>query len=237
MTTDEQLTFALIKLRKLIDRGYLGANRYVGWSYDDNSERTVENRTLLKLSSYGVLRDVWAEMYETFLPDKNGILVTAEENFAPYDIGPGNLNEQAIIGGLNVIAYEHQCLRLGINPYNETYMATLSFEGMGQPLVTVGSERYYFASLHSGKKKELVIDVVKRHPDKLISLRQLKSLKDLQETLKSETNINTVLENSLFSKGKPLAPFFTITKDTIAYHPQQNLTIAQIETIKLHAKS
>jgi|TARA_B100000678_G_scaffold289241_1_gene299365 hypothetical protein len=235
MTTDEQLVSALKKIRKLIDGGYL--NEYVGWTYDTDSTREEENRTLLRLAGDKVLDTVWTDESGDFFPDKNGVLVTGEDNFGAFDMTTGNLHKHAIIGGFNSAAYEHLCLRLGVDPYKDTHIARLRFEGFGTPVVSIGSEQYWFNPLHSGKKKELFMKVVSKHPEKVLTLNQLKTAASLKDALEEDTSINTVLENSIFIKQEPLSPFFTITKDTIVYHSEKALSVSEINAIKSRAKS
>lgn len=235
MTTDERLVSALKKIRKLIDGGYF--NGYIGWMYDDESSREAENRTLMRLGGDGVLRDVWTDEAGVFLPDKHGVPVTAEENFPAYELNTGNIDRWAVIGGLNPLAYEHLCLRLGVDPYKDTVLARLHFEGIGTPVVSIGSEQYWFNPLHSGKKKELLMKLISKHPEKLITLNQLKAAASLKDILKEDTSIKTILENSIFIKQEPLSPFFTITKDTIVYHPEKALSISEIDAVKSRAKS
>lgn len=235
MTTDDQLISALKKIRKLVDDSYF--NGHIGWTYDSDATREAENRTLLRLVGDKVIDTVWTDESGDFFPDKNGVLITGEENFGAYDMTTSNLTKHAIIGGFNPPAYEHLCLRLGIDPYKNTRPATLHFEGFETPVVSMGGEVYIFTSLHRGKKKALLMRVLQKYPGQLLTLERIKTAKILSEALENETSFKAILDNSLFVKDGPLSPFFSIANDTITYYPTRNLTLEQATAIKEYAKS
>ncbi len=231
MTNDDWTIRVLEKLRKFINDGYM--KQFVGWGYDNESSKEDENRALLRLETNKVIT-VWTDESGSFFPDKQGVLVTGEDNFGAYDMTTGNLNRDAIVGNFNASAYERACSTAGIDAYSESYKASLQFEGFGTtPVVLVGNDKYRFSPLQEDKNKHRLFKAISKHAEKLISIKNVRTIKGLEEV----SNLNKLLENSVFASGSPLAPFITLTKDSIVFHADKLLTPSQLSAIKQHSKT
>jgi hypothetical protein len=230
MTDNDWTIRVLEKLGKLIRDGYMKS--FVGWSYDSDTNKEDENRALLRLETEKVVT-VWTDESGAFLPDEHGVLVTGEDTFGAYELTTGNIKKGAVVGNLNTVEFKRLSSDYGIDTTNELYKASLEIKGFGTPVVSIGGKKYVFNSLQAGKKKEALINAISKHPERVLTLKNIVKVSGLEET----TNLNKLLENSLFVADEPLVPFLTLTKDSVTFHSERLLTIEQVDAIKSGSKS
>lgn len=230
MTDNDWTIRVLEKLRKLIRDGYMKS--FVGWSYDGGTNKEDENRALLRLETEKVVT-VWTDESGAFLPNEHGVLVTGEDNFGAYELTTGNINKGAVVGNLDTAEFKRLCSEYAIDTTNELYRASLEIKGFGTPVVSIGGKKYVLNSLQAGKKKEVLINAISKRPERVLTLKGIIGVGGLEDT----TNLNKLLENSLFVGNSPLVPFLTLTKDSVVFHPERLLTVEQVNAIKNSSKS
>lgn len=229
MTDYDWTIHALEKLRGLKNKGYLKG--FVGWPYqsNDKDDHIKENVALLKLETEGIIT-VWTDESGAFIPDKDGILVTGEDNFGAYDLTTGNIERNAIVGNFNIDKFKQVCTELGINADKELVKARIYLKGIGTPVVTILGKEYEFNSMKSDSYKERLFEIVSKKPGQVFTVKDLKELSNFG----SIERITDLTENNYFTRE--LSPFVDITKDTIIFHDTANLTKEQVKAIEAKSR-
>lgn len=227
MTESEWQLLVLEKLRRLVIGGYLSG--FVGWVYEDDSNRASENSALLYFKSMGVC-SVYELLDNSLIEDDKGVPVVSEEKFGAADMTKNNSRSYAVVGELNNEAYEKQCADFGLHPKQELYKARIKFNGIGTPVVTVLGKQYKFHSMKIDSYKERLFSIVSQKPDQLFTLADIKAHKGFS----TATRITDITENNYFTKE--LSPFADINKDAITFHSEADITREQVEAIKAKAR-
>jgi hypothetical protein len=215
----------LEKLRHIILSGSL--TNVVKWQYDSEDSIMVENKNLMVLHTLGII-DV--SKLDNNAPDafyKNDDDIYISDNntdIVAYDINTPD--GEAIIHNLNPASYEALCKELGLNPHQETYIASLELAGIGKPIITVGGRRYPFPSLHSESYKEKLLTLLFKHPNKTLTMGDFRK----EPGFSSVNNLNELVENSYLSKE--LSPFIHITKSSVSLTPEAHLSKEELALIK-----
>ena len=215
----------LEKLRHTILSGSL--TNVVKWQYDNKDSILVENKNLMILHTLGIIDvsklDINAP--DAFYKNDDDIYISDNNtNIVAYDIHTPD--GEAIIHNLSPTSYEASCKELGLNPYQETYIASLRLAGIGKPIVMVGRQQYPFPSLHSESYKEKLLSLLFKHPNKTLAIDDFRQ----EPGFYSINNLNELVENSYLSKE--LSPFIQITKSSVSLTPEVYLNKEQFELIK-----
>lgn len=215
----------LEKLRHVILRGSL--TNVVKWQYDSEDSITVENKNLMVLHTLGII-DVSKldnNAPDAFYKNDDDIYISNNNtDIVAYDINTPD--GEAIIRNLNPAPYEALCKELGLNPHQETYIASLEIAGIGKPIITVGREQYAFASLHSESNKEKLLTLLFKNPNRTLTIEDVRR----EPGFSSINNLNELVENSYLSKE--LSPFIHITKNNVNLTTEAHLTKGELESIK-----
>lgn len=226
MASDNWKTRVLVKLRTLVVGGYLSG--HVGWKYDNEDNRVVENEALLYLKSIGVL-DVVTILQDAFFEDGNGVLVTGEERFGAEDMTMANPSGYAAISRLNKQAYEQACTDAGLSPDKLTYRAKLELIDGVEPVVAVGGDRYTLPTLHSGKPTSIIAYASTR-PNTVLNKKALVDIKP-------PSNIKYSIRDNIFSyNGGALRHFIKATPDSIRFLEYVDITEQELDEIRAKAK-
>lgn len=226
MTSDNWTAQVLVKLRKLVIGGYLSG--FVGWKYDDEDKRVVENKALLYLKSIGVI-DVSTILQDEFFEDSNGVLITSEQHFGAEDMTMANAGGYAAIHKLDKQAYEQACYDAGLSPHKLTYRAKLELIDGVEPTVIVGSDKYTLPTLHSGKPTS-IIAYASKHPNTVLNKKALADIRP-------PSNIKFSIRDNIFSyNGGALRHFIKATPDSIRFIEYADITAQELDDIKAKAK-
>lgn len=115
--------------------------------------------------------------------------------------------------------------------------ATLSFESISVPVVTIGSAKYRFSSMRDGLARNIISYCFEKHPDKEIEIGALKSeLKEAKITAHGLTNLREDIRNSHFGEKNPLGPFVAASSKAILVRRSTALTDQQINNIIANSK-
>lgn len=230
MTQSELRTHVLEKIRTLVLNGSI--SYAVKWQYDATEPEAItkENQVLMSYMALGVIEvsalDPVAPL--AFTKSEDGTLtwdsdtnIFADTMKSPYG--------EAVVDKLNAESYEQQCHIEGLEPYNETYAATMEVNGIGTPLVRVGRKRFVFNATKTDSYKELLLSYLKDKPGKLFSLADIKLVRGFSGI----KNLNEAVENSYISQV--LHPFVQVTKDSVVFNPAAKVTPEQLKEISLRS--
>lgn len=115
--------------------------------------------------------------------------------------------------------------------------ATLSFEGISIPVVTIGNTKYRFTTLREGITLNVIPFCLKYHTNQEIDLNKLRA--ELVTAKLSVSGLNNLKENtrnSIFGEKDVLHPFVSTTPKAITVRRVTSLTDQQIEAIKTNSK-
>lgn len=228
MTDNDWTIRVLEKLRGIVMHQPL-TSVVLKWEYDNDTVSEEENNALKLLSNAGLF-DVSQLSDETdpFTRNEFGLLVHNGLNVVAYDFN--NPLGKAVLNKFNSLRYEDFCRDYGLEPYEESYKATLDISSIGTPVVNILRKEYVLHPMQAGSTKELLATYLTKNPERSIELSEVKTIRGLG----SVEYISKLIENSHFSNE--LSPFVTVRKDSITFHPQVNLTKEQVEAIKERSK-
>ena len=115
--------------------------------------------------------------------------------------------------------------------------ATLSFDKMTAPIVTVGDTSYRLSSMRHGRTFDIVSHCLEKYPDEFVGLTAIKKhlqVKELGET--DVTNLRDKLRGSHFGEGGPLQPFIEVSPRKLMIKKSTSLTDEQVSAIKAVSK-
>lgn len=111
--------------------------------------------------------------------------------------------------------------------------ATLSFESITIPVVSIGNEKYRLSSMRDGLPYAIISYCLDKHPNQDINLDTLKSeLKAAGIKAPGLTNLRENIRNSHFGDKKPLRPFVIVSPKGILVRQTTTLTPQQLDAIK-----
>jgi len=115
--------------------------------------------------------------------------------------------------------------------------ATLSFESISMPVVSIGGTKYHFSSMRDGLARNIISYCLEKRTNKEIEINVLKSeLKEAKITAHGLTNLREDIRNSYFGEKHPLSPFVTASSKAILVRRSTALTDQQIDAIKAACK-
>lgn len=111
--------------------------------------------------------------------------------------------------------------------------ATLSFENISVPVISIDNEKYRLSSMRDGLPYAIISYCLDKHPNQDISLDSLKSeLKAAGIKAPGLTNLRENIRNSHFGDKKPLKPFVIVSPKGILVRQTTTLTPQQLDAIK-----
>lgn len=111
--------------------------------------------------------------------------------------------------------------------------ATLSFESISKPVVSIGSETYSLSSMREGLPFTIISYCLKNHPDQAVEVSTLKAeLKAANIKAHGITNLNENIRRSHFGSEKLLSPFVVASSKGILVKQYTSLNQQQIDLIK-----
>lgn len=111
--------------------------------------------------------------------------------------------------------------------------ATLTFESITIPVISIGNEKYRLSSMREGLPFAIISYCLDKHPNQGIDLDTLKSeLKAAGIKAPGLTNLRENIRNSHFGDKKPLKPFVVVSPKGILVRHSTNLTPQQLAVIK-----
>lgn len=115
--------------------------------------------------------------------------------------------------------------------------ATLSFENINTPIITIGNTSYHLTSMRYGKTFDIVSYCFENFPDKFVALPTIKKHLQLEELGEADIkNLRDKLRGSHFEQGGPLQPFIEVSPHKIMIKKSTALTDEQIGSIKAVSK-
>lgn len=110
--------------------------------------------------------------------------------------------------------------------------ASLRFEGITTPVVSVAKNDYKLPSMRDGVPFQVVSYCLEKRPGQTLGIERLRAELDASNLSSAGiTNFNENLRNSLFGNGKPLRPFVTASSKSILVTPTASLSPKELETI------
>lgn len=117
--------------------------------------------------------------------------------------------------------------------HQDPMTATLSFESISKPVVSIGNEKYTLSSMREGLPFTIISYCLKNHPNEDIEVNILKAeLKAAGIKAHGIDNLHENIRKSHFSDDKPLGPFVVASPKGILVKQSANLTEQQIASIK-----
>ncbi len=114
---------------------------------------------------------------------------------------------------------------------NKMY-ATVSFQSMVIPVVTIGSTKYYLPTMREGLAYNVISFCLSKHPNQEIGIKELKEeMKKAGIDTFGLSNFNNDTYKSIFGKNKPLSPFMSSSPKSIQVRKTTALTDQQIAII------
>lgn len=111
--------------------------------------------------------------------------------------------------------------------------ATLSFESISVPVVTIGDEKYRLSTMRDGLAFAIISYCRIKHPDVQIDIESLRSeLKTAGLNSHGLKNLKENIRNSHFDEKSPLRPFVTVFPKVITVKSTTALTDEQIDIIR-----
>lgn len=115
--------------------------------------------------------------------------------------------------------------------------ATLSFEKITTPVVTIGDTLYRLPSMRNGLANTIISHCFEKRPNQPITLKALKSELKLEDlNYFGMNNLRENIRNSIFGEKDVLSPFVTASPQQILVKRIAALTDKQIEAIKAASK-
>jgi hypothetical protein len=112
--------------------------------------------------------------------------------------------------------------------------ATLTFESISVPVVTIGDEKFRFTSMRDGIALNIISYCRAKHPNQQIDLESLRSeLKDAGFSTNGINNLKENIRNSYFGDKSPLKPFVTVFPKVILVRQTTELSDEQVEKIRV----
>lgn len=110
--------------------------------------------------------------------------------------------------------------------------ATISFESMVMPVVTIGSTKYYLPLMREGLAYNVISFCLSKHPNQEIVIDKLKEeMKKAGIKVYGLSNFNNDTYKSIFGKNNPLSPFMSSSPKSIQVRKTTALTDQQIAEI------
>jgi hypothetical protein len=115
--------------------------------------------------------------------------------------------------------------------------ATLSFESITVPVISIGGEKYRLASMREGLPHAIISYCLEKHPNETIDLDTLKSeLKAAGIKAHGLSNLREDIRKSHFGDKKPCSPFVTVSPKAILVRQSTILTRQHINALKAAQK-
>lgn len=115
----------------------------------------------------------------------------------------------------------------------DSMTATLSFEGISKPVISIGDKKYSLSSMREGLPFTIISYCLKNHPDQAVEVSTLKAeLKAANIKAHGMTNLNENIRRSHFGSEKPLSPFVVASSKGILVKQSTSLNQQQIDLIK-----
>lgn len=115
--------------------------------------------------------------------------------------------------------------------------ATLSFESITTPVISIGNDKYRFPSMREGLPFNIISHCLATHPGHDVKLDTLKS--ELNASNMKSYGLNNLRENirnSYFGGKNPLSPFVIASPRGILVRHSTTLTRQQLDAIKAASK-
>jgi len=111
--------------------------------------------------------------------------------------------------------------------------ATLSFESITIPVVSIYNEKYRLPSMRDGLPHTIISYCLESHPNQDVKLDTLKAeLRAASIEAYGLTNLRENIRKSYFGDKKPLSPFVIVSSKGILVRQSTTLTQQQIDAIK-----
>lgn len=115
--------------------------------------------------------------------------------------------------------------------------ATLSFENISVPVISIGNEKFRLSSMRDGLPFAIISYCLEKHPNRDIDLNTLKSeLKAADIKAHGLTNLREDIRKSHFGDKKPCSPFVVVSPKGILVRQSTALTQQQLDAIKAASK-
>lgn len=115
--------------------------------------------------------------------------------------------------------------------------ATLAFESMVVPVVTIGNKSHRLSSMREGLAYNVISYCLAKHPNQTVELDALRAeLKVADIKAYGLNNLKDNIRKSHFGENNPLSPFVEASPKKILVWKSAALTNYQIETIKAACK-
>lgn len=116
--------------------------------------------------------------------------------------------------------------------------ATLSFERMTTPVVSLGKEKYYLPYMRDGVPINVVRFCLENHPSEAMPVKKLRNeLKAAGYNNSGLDDLRERLRKSLFGDNKCLQPFVVVSPKVILVYQTIVLSTEQLERIKAKASN
>lgn len=190
------------------------------WDYASSNNHDSEDRALEVLQSFNVLRKDIVDM--SYKIESSGAI--------RYD--GTTTQSKTIIREFKPSNYEAICIKYGLEPHSDTYIARFSLLDDVLPIVVVGDRQFVFRPMYQGKAIEII-----RHCMK--SEHNGATLKELREQadIKPLNNVSQVFKDNLFASGRALSPFLTLTPSSVHLALKLNITDKQLALIRSESKT
>ncbi len=115
--------------------------------------------------------------------------------------------------------------------------ATLSFDSISIPVVSVGDENYYFPStMRIGRSLNVITYCLEKHPNQQVDIDTLKlELTEAKMPAQGMNNIRNDIRRTIFGEGNTLSPFVRVFPRAILVRKTAELSDKELESIKLAA--
>lgn len=119
------------------------------------------------------------------------------------------------------------------NSQQNPMIATLSFEGISKPVISIGNDKYIFSSMREGLPFTIIPYCLKNHSNEAIEVSVLKAeLKASGIAVHGIANLRENLRNSRFGENNALSPFVVVSSKGILVKQSVTLTEQQMDLIK-----
>lgn len=115
--------------------------------------------------------------------------------------------------------------------------ATLSFEKITIPVITIGDTSYRLSSMRNGVAFEIISYCFEKFPDEFVGLTSINKYLQLEELGEADiTNLRDKMRGSHFEETGPLQPFIEISPRKLKIKKITALTDEEVSSIKAASK-